>query len=122
MFAGAAFMLALAVGERHRGHASVIDMALYAAPFLAIVGLLLSGRYVGEERILAVYRTQPRPRRRKRRAALAQPPNCPSAPRSSARRGPCADHLPASPPELSRRSAASVVPLHASMRHPISNT
>ena len=39
-------------------------MALYAAPFLAIVGLLLSGRYVAEERILAVYRSQPRPRRR----------------------------------------------------------
>ena len=65
MFAGAAFMVALSVANVVAGNASVIEMALYAAPFLAIVGLLLSGRYVAEERILAVYRSQPKPRRRK---------------------------------------------------------
>jgi hypothetical protein len=65
MFAGAAFMVALSVANVIAGNASVIEMALYAAPFLVIVGLLLSGRYVAEERILAVYRSQPKPRRRK---------------------------------------------------------
>ena len=61
---GAAFVLAFAVANVLSGRASVGEMALYAAPFVAIVGLLLSGRYVGEERILAAYRTLPRPRRR----------------------------------------------------------
>ena len=61
---GAAFVAALSVANVVAGNASAIDMALYAAPFLAIVGLLLSGRYVAEERILAIYRSQPRPRRR----------------------------------------------------------
>ena len=59
------------------GNASAIEMALYAAPFLAIVGLLLNGRYVAEERILAVYRSQPRPRRRsatRRWASIAELP------------------------------------------------
>ena len=63
--AGAAFVAALSVANVVAGNASAMDMALYAAPFLAIVGLLLSGRYVAEERILAVYRSQPRPRRLK---------------------------------------------------------
>lgn len=51
-------------------------MLLYAAPFIAIIGLLLTGRYVGEERILAAYRTAPRPRRRtsaQRRPSLELP-------------------------------------------------
>jgi|SRR3954468_1194486 hypothetical protein len=61
---GAAFVLALAIVNVAVGNASATDMALYAAPFLAVVALLISGRYVGEERILAVYRTQPRRRRR----------------------------------------------------------
>jgi len=62
---GAAFLLAFAIANVVTGRASAMDMLLYAAPFLAIVGLLLSGRYVAEERILAVYhRSLPRPRRR----------------------------------------------------------
>jgi len=60
---GATFVLALAIVNVATGKASAVDMALYAAPFMAVVALLLSGRYVGEERILAVYRTQPRRRR-----------------------------------------------------------
>ena len=52
---GAAFVLAFAVANVLTGRASAMDMLLYAAPFVAIIGLLLSGRYVGEERILAVY-------------------------------------------------------------------
>ena len=60
---GATFVLALAILNVATGKASAVDMALYAAPFMAVVALLLSGRYVGEERILAVYRTQPRRRR-----------------------------------------------------------
>jgi hypothetical protein len=61
---GAAFVLAFAIANVLSGRASVGEMALYAAPFVAIVGLLLSGRYVGEERILAAIRALPRPRRR----------------------------------------------------------
>ena len=57
-------MAASTVANVVAGNASAMEMALYAAPFLAIVGLLLSGRYVAEERILAIYRSQPRPRRR----------------------------------------------------------
>jgi hypothetical protein len=60
---GAAFVLAFAVANVLSGRASAGEMLLYAAPFVAIVGLLLSGRYVGEARILAGYRTPPRPRR-----------------------------------------------------------
>ena len=64
MFAGAAFMVALSVANVVAGNASAIEMALYAAPLVGIVGLLLSGRYVAEERILAIYRSQRRARRR----------------------------------------------------------
>jgi len=60
---GAAFVLALAIVNVAVGNATATDMALYAAPFVAVVALLASGRYVGEERILAVYRSQPRRRR-----------------------------------------------------------
>ncbi|MBE2316508.1 hypothetical protein DVA67_011010 [Solirubrobacter sp. CPCC 204708] len=77
MFAGAAFMVALSVANVVAGNASAMEMALYAAPVLAIVGLLLSGRYVAEERILAVYRSQPRVRRSKparRWASIAELP------------------------------------------------
>ena len=74
---GAAFVLAFAVANVLTGRASAMDMLLYAAPFVAIIGLLLSGRYVGEERILAVYRAISRPRRRKtaarRRPSLELP-------------------------------------------------
>jgi hypothetical protein len=63
--AGAAFMAALTVANVLAGNASAMEMALYAAPFLAIVGLLLSGRYVAEDRILAFRRARSAPRRRK---------------------------------------------------------
>jgi hypothetical protein len=34
------------------------DVVLYLAPFLLVAGLLLSGRYLGEERILAFRRAR----------------------------------------------------------------
>jgi hypothetical protein len=52
-----------------QGLTGVSELALYAGPFLVIVGLLLSGRYVGEARILA-YRRAGAPRLR---AALKRP-------------------------------------------------
>src|SRR3954452_9502096 len=70
---GAAFVLALAVLNVLTGRASAEEMALYAAPFLVVAALLLSGRYVGEERILRVYRTRPRPRRQTARRWPAAP-------------------------------------------------
>jgi hypothetical protein len=45
------------------------DVVLYLAPFLLVAGLLLSGRYVGEERILAFRRARGVP---KLLAALAR--------------------------------------------------
>jgi hypothetical protein len=75
--AGATFMVALSAVNVLAGNASALDMALYATPVVAIVGLLLSGRYVAEERILAARRTPPRPRRRRsarRWASLAELP------------------------------------------------
>jgi hypothetical protein len=45
------------------------DMVLYLAPFLLVAGLLLSGRYVGEERILTLRRARSVP---KLRVALAR--------------------------------------------------
>jgi hypothetical protein len=45
------------------------DVVLYLAPFLLVAGLLLSGRYVGEERILAFRRARSVP---KLRAALGR--------------------------------------------------
>ena len=52
------------------------DVVLYLGPFLLVAGLLLSGRYVGEERILAFCRARGVP---KLRAALAWP-SLPEAP------------------------------------------
>lgn len=60
---GAAFALALVVGLAAGGVSGALDVALYAAPFLVIAALLLSGRFIGEERILAAYRALARPRR-----------------------------------------------------------
>jgi hypothetical protein len=36
-----------------QGLTGVMDLALYAAPALLLIGLLLSGRFVGERKILA---------------------------------------------------------------------
>jgi hypothetical protein len=60
----AALLLALLVVDVATGLAGALDVLLYAAPFLLVAGLLLSGRFVCEERILAVYRALRRPRRR----------------------------------------------------------
>jgi hypothetical protein len=47
-----------------QGLTGLTDLTLYAAPLLLIVALLLGGRFVGEERILARWaRARPRPRR-----------------------------------------------------------
>ena len=43
--------------------AGLADAALYAAPLLLLVGLLLGGRYVGEDRLLALGARPPRRRR-----------------------------------------------------------
>ena len=58
---GAAVLLALLVADAATG----LHVLPYAAPFLLIAALLLSGRYVGEERILALYRALRRPQRRR---------------------------------------------------------
>ena len=39
------------------GTTGLTQLALYAAPLLLIAGLLVGGRFVGEERILARWRT-----------------------------------------------------------------
>jgi hypothetical protein len=60
-----------------QGLTGVSQLALYAAPFLLLLGLLLSGRFIGEEVILArrVRATAPRPRPLPRRwAALPERP------------------------------------------------
>jgi hypothetical protein len=61
----AAFVLALLLVAAVAGVVIAVEMALFAAPFLVIAALLLSERFVGEERILATRRTVP-PRRRRR--------------------------------------------------------
>jgi|GEM_PF-4785295 len=49
-----------------QGVTGMTHMALYAGPFLLVLGLLLSGRFIGEERILA-RRTRSVPLRRRAR-------------------------------------------------------
>ena len=48
LLGGAALVIAAA-----QGIAGLGDLAFYAGPFLVVLGLLLSGRFVGEEAILA---------------------------------------------------------------------
>jgi hypothetical protein len=79
LFIGAAFALALVVGAAAAGVSGALDVVLYAAPFLVIAALLLSGRFIGEERILAAYRSLPRARR-----VAASWPRLQSLPLSSA--------------------------------------
>jgi hypothetical protein len=59
----AVLVLASIVVGAVAGLAGAAEVALFAAPFLLIAGLLLSGRYVGEDRILAARRTPPPARR-----------------------------------------------------------
>ncbi len=42
-----------------QGLAGLGDLAFYAAPFLIVLGLLLSGRFIGEQAILARRRPAP---------------------------------------------------------------
>jgi hypothetical protein len=60
----AVLLLASIVVGAAAGLAGAAEIALFSAPFLLIAALLLSGRYVGEDRILALRRTPPRVRRR----------------------------------------------------------
>jgi hypothetical protein len=51
-----------------QGLTGVTELVFYAGPFLLVVGLLLSGRFIGEEAILArrvVAARLPRPARRR---------------------------------------------------------
>jgi hypothetical protein len=60
-----------------QGLTGVSQLALYAAPFLLLLGLLLSGRFIGEEAILARRSRRAAPRLRplpRRWAALPERP------------------------------------------------
>jgi hypothetical protein len=48
------------------------ELLFYAAPFLLMLSLLLAGRYIGEERILARRVAKPRLRPAKRRWTAAR--------------------------------------------------
>ncbi len=61
----AVLVLASIVVGAVAGIAGAAEVVLFAAPFLLIAALLLSGRYVGEDRILAARRTPPPARRRR---------------------------------------------------------
>lgn len=68
--------VALAIAAM-QGLTGIAHLALYAAPFLLLLGLLLSGRFIGEEAILArrLRAAAPRPRPLPRRwAALPERP------------------------------------------------
>jgi hypothetical protein len=71
--AAAAVLLAAAMGVT-----GATELVLYGGPLLFIAGLLLSGRFIGEERILA-RRTAPAPRLRAERRSWARLPERPLA-------------------------------------------
>ena len=66
--AAAAVVLAAAMGVT-----GATELVLYGGPLLFIAGLLLSGRFIGEERILA-RRAAPTPRLRAERRSWARLP------------------------------------------------
>ena len=66
LLAAAAVVLAAVMGVT-----GSFELVLYGGPLLFITGLLLSGRFIGEERILA-RRAAPAPRRRAARASWAR--------------------------------------------------
>jgi len=66
--AAAAVLLAAAMGVT-----GATELVLYGGPLLFIAGLLLSGRFIGEERILA-RRAAPTPRLRAERRSWARLP------------------------------------------------
>ena len=53
-----------------QGVTGVSELALYLTPVFLIAALLLSGRYVGEERIVARWRAAVAPARRPRRTTV----------------------------------------------------
>jgi hypothetical protein len=55
------------------GMTGALELAAHAGPLVLILALLLKGRYVGEERILAWRRAAARPRRRPTRLAASGP-------------------------------------------------
>ncbi|HWK27832.1 MAG TPA: hypothetical protein VNS09_14810 [Solirubrobacter sp.] len=50
-----------------QGLTGIQELVFYASPFLLLIGLLLSGRFIGEDAILARRMTAPRPRAAARR-------------------------------------------------------
>jgi hypothetical protein len=66
--AAAAVLLAAAMGVT-----GATELVLYGGPLLFITGLLLSGRFIGEERIIA-HRAAPAPRLRAERRSWARLP------------------------------------------------
>jgi len=80
VLAAAAVLLAAVMGAT-----GSFELLLYGGPLLFITGLLLSGRFIGEERILA------------RRAAPAPRPRAARASWSWLRELPCASLLERSP-------------------------
>ena len=66
VLAAAAVLLAAVMGIT-----GAFELVLYCGPLLFLTGLLLSGRFIGEERILA-RRTVPAPRLRAARASWAR--------------------------------------------------
>ena len=87
LLAAAAVVLAAAMGVT-----GATELVLYGGPLLFIAGLLLSGRFIGEERILA-RRAAPAPRLRAERQALGAPARAPA--RGAARAQPAPAARPA---------------------------
>jgi hypothetical protein len=73
LLAAAAILLSAAMGVTH-----LHELVLYGGPLLFLTGLLLSGRFIGEERILA-RRAAPAPRPRAARQTWARLPERPLA-------------------------------------------
>ena len=83
------------------------ELVFYAGPFLLLIGLLLSGRFIGEEAILA--------RRPSRRPAAARRPALDAGARAPARLAARAQHASAARP-AGRRAAPRLSPFRSSSR------
>jgi hypothetical protein len=71
MLGAAALVIAAA-----QGVTGVTELAFYAGPFLLVIGMLLSGRFIGEQAILARRAgaaSRPRPQRRRWTPDRARP-------------------------------------------------
>ena len=89
LLAAAAVLLAAVMGAT-----GSFELVLYGGPLLFLTGLLLSGRFIGEERILAC-RAAPAPRLRAARATWARLRERPLA--SLLERGPSLHRGPPAP-------------------------